>query len=121
MASLYERMGGESAVRAAVIKMYDKILSDDALAPFFENIDVDALRHSQFAFVSYAFGGPNHYTGKALRASHKNAVQHGLSDIHFDLVVGHLKTAMIELGLPNALIEEMSAIIEGTRGDVLNK
>ena len=119
--SLYERIGGESAVRATVLKMYDKILSDDELAPFFENSDVEALRLSQSAFVTYAFGGPNHYTGKSMRAAHKNAVSHGLNDQHFDLVAGHLKAAMEEMNVPADLIAEALAIVSSTRADVLNK
>lgn len=119
--SLYERIGGDSAVTAAVAKMYDKILDDDELAPFFEHIEVDRLRLSQTAFVTYAFGGPNHYTGKSMRAAHKGAASQGLNDHHFDLVAKHLRTAMEELNVPNDLILEALRIVESTRNDVLNK
>ena len=119
--SLFERIGGDSAVRATVMKMYDKILSDSELAPFFDHIDVEKLRLSQSAFVTYAFGGPNHYTGKSLRTAHAGAVSHGLSDRHFDLVAGHLKAAMEELGVPQDLISEALAIVGGTRKDVLGQ
>ncbi len=119
--SLYERIGGESAVIAAVGKMYDKILDDEELAPFFENIDIDRLRRSQSAFVTYAFGGPNQYTGKSLRVVHKKTVENGLNDRHFDLVATHLKAAMQELNVPGELINEALAIVGSTRADVLNK
>ena len=119
--SLYERIGGEGAVKATVIKMYDKILDDALLAPYFESIDVDKLRLSQTAFVMYAFGGPNHYTGKSMRAAHKGAVAHGISDKHFDAVAGHLKAAMEELQVPADLIAEALAIVGSTRKDVLDK
>jgi hemoglobin len=119
--TLYERIGGSAAVSAAVIKMYDKILSDNALAPFFENIDVNTLRLSQKAFVTYAFGGPNQYSGKSLRAAHENAVNNGLSDTHFDRVATHLRTAMQELNVAAELIDEAMAIVGSTRADVLNK
>lgn len=119
--SLYERIGGEAAVSATVLKMYDKILDDPELAPFFEEINVNALRHSQAAFVTYAFGGPNHYSGNGLRSAHKNAVKHGLNDHHFDKVAGHLKAAMQELSVPEELIEEALSIVGSTRNDVLNK
>lgn len=118
---LFERIGGEGAVKATVIKMYDKILGDASLAPFFENIDVDKLRLSQTAFVTYAFGGPNHYNGKSLRTAHANAVSNGLSDRHFDGVAKHLKAAMEELNVPVDLINEALAIVGSTRKDVLNQ
>ncbi len=118
---LFERIGGEAAVKATVMKMYDKILSDDDLAPFFDDIDVDKLRLSQSAFVTYAFGGPNHYTGQGLRIAHASAVSQGLSDQHFDRVATHLKSAMEELNVPANLIAEALAIVGSTRADVLGK
>ncbi len=118
---LFERIGGEAAVKATVIKMYDKILDDEELAPFFDNIDVDRLRLSQSAFVTYAFGGPNHYSGKSLRTAHAGAVSHGLNDRHFDLVATHLKSAMQELNVPADLIDEALAIVGSTRQDVLGQ
>jgi hemoglobin len=119
--TLYERIGGDAAVKATVIKMYDKILSDDELAPFFDDIDVDRLRLSQSAFVTYAFGGPNHYSGKGLRTAHAEAVSQGLNGHHFDLVATHLKTAMEELHVPADLIAEALAIVGSTRADVLGE
>lgn len=119
--SLYERIGGESAVRATVIKMYDKILDDAELAPFFEDVDVERLRLSQMAFVTYAFGGPNHYSGKDLRNVHRNAVAHGLNGHHFDLVATHLRSAMEELDVNPQLIDEAIMIVGTTRNDVLNQ
>lgn len=119
--SLFERIGGEAAVKATVLKMYEKILDDALLASYFENIDVELLRLSQSAFVTYAFGGPNHYTGKSLRNAHKGAVKKGLTDIHFDRVAIHLKTAMEELNVPGELIAEALAIVGSTRNDVLGK
>ncbi len=118
-ASLFTRNGGEAAVKATVIKMYDKILDDEELAPFFENIEVDTLRLSQSAFVTYAFGGPNHYTGKSLRTAHQGAVSQGMNEHHFNRVALHLHTAMQELGVPSPLIEEALTIVNSTRKDVL--
>ena len=119
--TLFERIGGDAAVRATVLKMYDKILADELLAPFFEDINVDALRRSQSAFVTVAFGGPNNYTGRTMRTAHQSSVDKGMSDIHFDLVASHLKSAMEELNVPTYLINEALAIVGSTRADVLNR
>lgn len=120
-ASLFNRIGGETAVKATVSKMYEKILADPELSPFFEHINMDMLHNSQTMFVTYAFGGASNYTGKSMRAAHKDAVSHGLSDRHFDLVAGHLKAAMEELHVPEILITEALTIVGSTRNDVLNK
>lgn len=119
--SLYTRIGGAAAVRATVVKLYEKILSDDLLIPFFENTDVDRLRASQITFVTYAFGGANNYTGRSIRNAHEKSVKNGLSDKHFDAVAGHLKSAMEELNVPADLIDEALKIVGSTRNAVLNK
>lgn len=119
--SLYERIGGDIAVRATVARLYELILNDEMLAPFFENIDVDRLRNSQAAFVTYAFGGPPNYTGNNLRDAHKDAVTRGLSDKHFNAVAGYLSQAMRELGVAQPLIDEALSIVETTRSSVLNR
>lgn len=121
MPNLFKRIGGERAVQATVTRMYEKILADEELAPFFENVDVERLRHSQRAFVTYAFGGTNHYDGRTMRSAHENAVSNGLGDRHFDRVVGHLREAMRELHVAPDLINEAIAIVEATRADVLNR
>jgi len=118
---LYERLGGQPAIRATVTKLYQKILHDPELAAFFRNIDIDRLRHSQTAFVSHAFGAPSTYQGKSLRDVHAKAVQNGLSDKHFDRVVLHLRDAMTELNIPESLIQEALAIVASTKQDVLNR
>lgn len=121
MESLFDRIGGEAAVSAAVAKLYQKILDDDMLAAFFDDIDLDKLRHSQSAFVTMAFGGAPHYTGKGLRRAHKRLVENGLGDAHFDAVANHLRDAMNELQVPADLTDEAMAIVETTRDDVLNR
>ncbi|MDX1923086.1 MAG: group 1 truncated hemoglobin [Alphaproteobacteria bacterium] len=119
--SLYERIGGAQSVQATVALLYDKILSDPLLIPFFKDINVERLRTSQFAFVSMAFGGPTHYSGETMRRAHERLVERGLSDVHFDQVALHLKTSMEDLGVPPGLITEALSIVETTRPDVLNR
>jgi len=42
--SLFDRIGGQAAVDAAVGIFYSKVLADELLAPFFKNTDLDSLR-----------------------------------------------------------------------------
>lgn len=119
--TLYERVGGELAVRAVVLRLYRYILDDAELAFFFKNIDIERLKNSQVSFVSYAFGGPAAYTGKAMRDAHRSSAARGLSDRHFDLVAGYLAQAMRDLGLASGMIDEALATVAATRDDVLNR
>ena len=120
--SLYGRIGGREAVKAAVTKLYGKILTDSLLMPFFNPNNIEQLKRSQIAFITMAFGGGHNYTGEDLRKAHASLViNKGLSDEHFDAVAEHLKTSMQELNVPEDLISEAIAIVETTRADVLNK
>tara|TARA_R110002095_G_scaffold201510_1_gene182419 strand:- start:67 stop:435 length:369 start_codon:yes stop_codon:yes gene_type:complete len=118
--TIYEQLGGAPAMDAAVDIFYRKVLSDDRIARFFDGVDMDKQRSKQKAFLTMAFGGPNHYTGADMREAHKPLVAKGLNGSHFDAVVENLGTTLSELGIANELIAQVAAVAETTRKDVLN-
>ena len=117
--TLYERIGGEPAVNAAVDIFYRKVLNDYRINRFFDNADMDKQIAKQKAFFTMAFGGPNKYTGKDMRNAHANLVKMGLNEEHFNAVMEHLGATLTELKVPGDLIAEAAAIAESTRNDVL--
>ncbi|NOQ14698.1 MAG: group 1 truncated hemoglobin [Methyloprofundus sp.] len=119
--TLYERIGGEAAVDAAVELFYRKVLSDYRINRFFDKTDMETQIAKQKAFFTMAFGGPNNYTGGDMRSVHAHLVKMGLDDSHFDAVMEHLGATLVELGVPGDLIGEAAAIAESTRNDVLGK
>jgi hemoglobin len=119
--SLFEQLGGQPAVEAAVDIFYRKVLSDDRVSRFFEDVDMDRQRAKQKAFLKMAFGGPNNYSGKDLRAGHARLVAMGLNDSHFDAVVELLGGTLAELGVQQEQIQQVAAIAESTRQDVLGR
>ena len=119
--SLYERIGGEAAVNAAVDIFYRKVLSDYRINRFFEGVDMETQAAKQKAFLTMVFGGPANYTGEDMRNGHAHLVKMGLNDSHFDAVMEHLGGTMEELKVPPELIAEAAAIAESTRNDVLGK
>jgi hemoglobin len=118
-AVLFERIGGEAAVDAAVNLFYRKVLSDDSIAHFFSNIDMNDQLAKQKSFLTMAFGGPNHYSGRDLREAHAPLVEQGLNESHFSAVAVHLQTTLQELGVDEALIGEVMAIAGSTHDDIL--
>lgn len=119
--SLYEKIGGEAAVDAAVDIFYRKVLADDRISSFFEGVDMEKQAAKQKAFLTFAFGGPHNYSGKDMRTAHAKLVERGLNDSHFDAVMEHLGGTLQELNVPGDLIQECAAIAESTRDDVLNR
>jgi len=119
--ALFDRLGGEAAVNAAVDIFYRKVLADDRISQFFGGVDMDKQAAKQKAFLTMAFGGPNNYTGEDMRKGHAHLVERGLNDSHFDAVVENLGATLKELGVADDLIGEVAAIAETTRNDVLGK
>lgn len=121
MDSLYDRLGGEAAVNAAVEVFYHKVLADPRIRHFFDGVNMEHQIKKQKAFLTFAFGGSSHYTGKGLRNGHKHLVEGGLDDTHVDAVIGHLCATLKELGVDEADIKEAASIAESVRNDVLNR
>ncbi len=119
--SLFERIGGLSAVSAAVDLFYDKVLEDSTISHFFETTDMNLMRAKQKTFLAYAFGAPLEYEGGDLRSSHRHLVEKGLNDSHFNAVAQHLDSTLRELQVPLDVIQEVMTIAESTRHDILNK
>ena len=121
MSSLYEKIGGEGAVNAAVDIFYRKVLQDDRIKRFFDGVDMEKQAAKQKAFLTMAFGGPHNYTGEDMRKGHAHLVKQGLNDTHFNAVMEHLGGTLMELKVPGHLIAQCAAIAESTRKDVLGK
>ena len=120
--SLYDQLGGEAAVNAAVDIFYRKVLSDHRINRFFDNTDIEKQAAKQKSFLTMAFGGPNNYSGTDMRQAHAHLVKKlGLDDSHFDAVMEDLTDTLLELNVPQNLIDQVAAIAESTRTDVLNR
>jgi len=119
--SLYEELGGDAAVNAAVDIFYRRVLSDAYVSRFFEGVDMEKQAGKQKAFLAMVFGGPNNYTGMDMREGHKHLVDQGLNDSHFEHILAHLRSTLAELGVGNDKIQEVITLADSVRADVLNK
>ncbi len=121
MSSLYDRLGGEKAVNAAVELFYRRVLADGRLARFFDTVDMESQIAKQKAFLTMAFGGPNSYSGKDMRDAHARLVAMGLNDSHVDAVIENLSTTLRQLGVAESDVNEIAALANSVRNDVLSR
>ena len=120
--SLFERIGGDAAVDVAVVRFYEIVLADDRIRHFFDGVDMARQTLHQKLFLKYAFGGMPNYPGRAMRTAHQHLVRDlGLNDAHFDAVLEDLGRALRDLGVGEGMIEEVAAVAETTRADVLDR
>ncbi|GBF94693.1 hypothetical protein Rsub_07429 [Raphidocelis subcapitata] len=116
--TIFDKLGGAGNVRAAVDKFYEKILADPSISHFFSSIDMKKQKAKQFQMMSLVFGGPNEYKGRDMYTAHKHLP---LTDAHFDAVAGHFVSTLNELGVEKAVVEEATAVVASTRGQVLGR
>jgi hemoglobin len=115
--SLYDLLGGEAAIDAAVERFYDKVLADPELAPFFARVRIEWQKKQQRAFLTAALGGPDAYRDRDMAAAH---ARHHITDHHFDLVAGHLVSTLVELGVAQPLIDQVVDVVAPLRADIVN-
>lgn len=121
MASIYERLGGEPAVQELTERFYRKMLADERVSHFFDDVDMDRQIAKQKGFLTMVTGGPNNYTGKDMRTGHAHLLKRGLNDTHVDVVIQHLAETLAEMGAPADIIETVKTVANGARNDVLNR
>lgn len=119
--SLFERLGGQDAVNAAVDIFYRKMLTDERVSHFFDDIDMEQQILKQKGFLTMVFGGPNQYNGKNMREGHAHLIKRGLNDTHVDIVIEHLGATLAELGASIEDIEHVAVVANSVRNDVLGR
>jgi hemoglobin len=115
--SLYDRIGGEPAVSAAVDRFYERVLADPELKSFFHGISMSRLKAHQFAFLSQALGGPKQYDGASMRDAHSRLA---IEQRHFDGVAIHLVETLRELSVPEEVIAAIGAALTPLSGQIVN-
>jgi hemoglobin len=120
--SLWDRLGGESAVRAVV---HDFVLAaaPDPKVNITRNgrFPLDGQRVAQLEqkvveFLSAATGGPLKYTGRDMRTAHRGMA---ITDAEFDAAAGHLVRVLQKYKVSQKEIDELASLLAGTRNDIV--
>jgi len=117
--ALYDELGGDAAIDAALDAFYVKILADPRVNAYFDGIDMVRLKGHAKAFLTMAFGGPSHYMGRDLTSAHERPRSMGLNDDAVNVFLGHFREVLEEFGVPEANITAAMEIAEGGRSAVL--
>ncbi|MER7282685.1 group 1 truncated hemoglobin [Dactylosporangium sp. NPDC000244] len=114
---LYEQLGGSTVIRATVTVLYQRIVADPDLAPWFAGIDLGRLRAHQHAFLAAALDGPALYTGRELAEAHAGRAITGEA---FDRLCEHLAASLRDLGVEPAAVSAVVERIEALRPAVVD-
>lgn len=115
--TIYQRIGGEAAVSAAVDRFYERVLADPTLNHFFTGVSMSRLKAHQFAFLTQALGGPKQYSGASMRDAHSKLA---IEQRHFDSVAVHLMETLRELGVPEEIVGQIAEAVTPLSGQIVN-
>lgn len=113
----YDRLGGAPTIREAVDRFYVRVLADDELAPYFTDTEMAALKRHQVLLLSQVLGGPAAYDGRDLADVHRGL---GITEAHYDRVVGHLVSVLVELGADDEAIAAAGTVVAGVKPDIVD-
>ena len=114
--SLYDRLGGQSAIVAVIDGFVGRCAADDRINAKFARTDVPRLKSMLVDQVASATGGPATYTGRSMRETHDGmAVTGG----EFDALVEDLVATLHGFNVPAAEQQELLGILGPLRSDIV--
>jgi hemoglobin len=120
--SLYERLGGIYNIATVVDDFIDRVMVDDRLNA---NPRVDEAHHrvapAGFKYlvteqVGEAAGGPQRYTGRPMKDSHRDML---ITGEEWRAFIDDLNQTLDKFAVPKQERSELLAIIESTRDDIV--
>jgi hemoglobin len=114
--SIYKKYGGFSKVSRVVLAFYDRILDDDLIGPYFDDIDMNRIVDHQTKFISSLLGGPASYTDDQIRKMHSHLK---IGPEEFEALVVILREVLAEHGFEDEDIETIVLAFGGRRNLVV--
>ena len=116
-ASLYERLGREEKFRLIAASILDNHLKNDRINARFRNIDRNETRRKVTEFICAGTGGPQHYTGRGMRAAHRGM---NVSSAEFLAVVDDITAALDSNGVGEREKRELLMIAQSLKDDIVH-
>jgi hemoglobin len=114
--SLYDRLGGGSAIGAVVDDFVARCGGDDRINKKFARTDIPRLKKMLVDQVSEATGGPASYSGRDMKETHRGM---GVTAGEFDALVEDLVASLGHFEVPKAEQEELLGLLGPMRSDIV--
>jgi hemoglobin len=120
--SLYDRLGGIYAISLVVDDFIDRIVDNEVLNA---NPQIYAARKPErfpglkfqvATMVCQATGGPCEYTGQSMKEAHAGMQ---ITEAEWQALAADFKASLDHFGVPEAEQQELFAIVESTKGDIV--
>ena len=116
--SLYDRLGGKTAISAVVDDFVGRVAADNRINGKFANANIPRLKSMLVDQICQASGGPCTYTGRDMKSTHAGM---GVSSSDFDALVGDLVATLNKFKVPEREKNELLGALGPMKGDIIEK
>jgi len=115
---MFDKYGGFSVVSKIVLDLYERLLDDDDLGPFFDDVEFAKIVDHQTKFVSSVMGGPASYSDQQIQKLHSHLP---ITAEHFAKLAVMLAQVLNDHGVEEADAQEIIAGFASRRDLVVNR
>ena len=120
--SLYERLGGVYNIAPVVDEFLEVLYFDDVLnanpriKEARDRVPKPYLKYHVTSLVAQASGGPEKYTGRPMKESHRHL---NITEKEWQAMSADFKKVLDKFKVPEQEQKELFAIVESTKGDIV--
>jgi len=116
-ASLYDRLGGETKIRAIATDIFDNHAQNPTINARYVDSDRDRVIQVVTEFICAGTGGPQEYTGKDMLTTHRGM---NISEREYLAVVDDIMDALETHGVGEREKQEVLMIAYSLKGEILH-
>ena len=116
--SLYERLGGQSAIVAVVDDFVGNVAKDKRINSFFANTNIPNLKARLVEQICSGTGGPCFYRGRDMKTAHAGM---GVRSKDFNALVQDLGKTLNKFKVPKKEQGELVAILAPMKRDIVTR
>jgi len=116
--SLYERLGGQTAITAVVDDFVGNVAADARINGFFASTDIPRLKRLLVEQICAGTGGPCAYSGRSMKATHAGM---GVSESNFNALVEDLVKSLDKFAVPVREKNELLGILGPMKNDIVTR
>lgn len=114
--SLYDRLGGKSAITAVIDTFVARVAADARINKKFARSDIPRVKAMLVEQVCAQTGGPCTYTGRPMKEAHRNM---RVTEGEFNALVEDLTAALNQFKVPAREQNELLTALGSMKGDIV--
>ena len=114
--SLYDRLGGKSAITAVVDTFVARVAADTRINKKFARSNIPRVKAMLVDQICTQTGGPCTYTGRSMKEAHRNM---GVTEGEFNALVEDLVASLNQFSVPKREQDELLAALGTMKGDIV--